>query len=247
MLSVAQYRPQTAPGANPGTNARRFALPGWIMLVVAGLVIVGGIGVYALTRAAASPPASQRTNGVTIYTTPGSSPAQSTRSNSSPVASKHPVLAGTPVRTSILTCSGSSSQRGNFTFSGGVAGTILLSTFQACYSSSISCYTSCSYNSGNGGHTYFGKGQGEIKGVTYEFEFLINPYLGPGAYTSGTSTNVMLMQNNHEWESYGARSNHTSIVVGVNGKTGTIRATISMMSPLYDPASTVSVTGSWSQ
>lgn len=217
------------------------------MLVVAGLVIAGGIGVYALTRAPASPTASRQTSGAATYTTPGGNPAQGTSSNSSPAAGKRPLLAGTPATTSIFTCSGSSSQHGNFTFSGGVAGTMMLSTFQACYSSSTLCYTSCSSKIGSGGHTYFGKGQGEIKGVTYEFEFFINPYTGPGTYTSGTSTNVMLMQNNHEWESYGARSNHTSIVVSINGKTGTIRATISMMSPLYDPTSTVSVTGSWSQ
>jgi len=55
------------------------------------------------------------------------------------------------------------------------------------------------------------------------------------------------MQNNHEWESYGAMSNRTSIVVNANGKTGSIRATISMMSPEFDPTSMVMVTGNWSQ
>jgi len=55
------------------------------------------------------------------------------------------------------------------------------------------------------------------------------------------------MQNNHEWESYGTMSNRTSIVVNANGKTGSIRATISMMSPEFDPTSMVMVTGNWSQ
>ncbi len=251
-LPVVQHRKQRTYGTNSGRHASRVALSRRIMIVIAALVIAGGAGVFAFTQRPTSPGHPQQASGVATHSTSNSSQPQSAvsgsspTSGSSPATSKGPDPAHAPSGTSMFTCSGSSSHSGSFSFTGGVAGTILLSTFQACYSATISCYSACSYKFGSGGHTYFGRAQGKINGITYQFEFLINPYAGPGLYTSTTSTNVVLMQNNHEWESYGAKSNRTSIFVSANGQTGSIRATISMMSPEYDPTSAVTVVGNWS-
>jgi hypothetical protein len=248
-LPVVQHRKQRAYGSIPGRNASRVALPRWIMIVIAVLVIASGVGVFTLTQRSTSPNHPQQARGVATHTTSNGNLTQGVKSGNSPATtSTRPDPSHTPSGTTMFTCSGSSSHSdsGSFTFTGVVAGTILLSTFQACYSATISCYSACSYKFGSGGHTYFGRAEGKINGVTYQFEFLINPYSGPGTYTSTASTNVVLMQNNHEWESYGAKSNRTSILVSANGKTGSIRATISMMSPEYDPTSAVTVIGNWS-
>jgi hypothetical protein len=208
--------------------------------IIAVLVIAGGVAAFALAPHTASP------SSGTSTVSSGDLTRQSIRLGGSPVTNTSP--ARTPGGTNaMLTCSGSGSHTGNFIFTGVVAGTILFSAFEACYSATISCYSACSYASGGGGHTYFGIARGKIGGVTYQFEFLINPYSGPGTYTSTTSASVVLMRNNYEWESYGATSNRTSILVDPQGKTGSIRATISMMSPEFDPASVVTVTGNWSQ
>ncbi len=231
-------------GTYNASAGRKAAALKWTMVVIAALVIVGGVGVFALVSHTASP--SPGTGSVATRTVSSSNLTQSARPGSSPTTSTHP--ANTPKGiNAMLTCSESGSHTGTFTFTGVVAGSISLSTFEACNSAAISCSIACPNASGHGGHTYFGVAQGKIGGVTYQFEFLINPYSGPGTYTSTGSTNVVLMQNNHEWESYGAMSNRTSIVVNANGKTGSIRATISMMSPEFDPTSMVMVTGNWSQ
>ena len=235
---------QKERGAYHASAGRKIAVPKWIMAAILALVIAGGAGVFALMPHTATP--SPGTSSGATRTVSGSNLTQSARPGSSPVSSTHP--ASTPKGTNaMLTCSESGSHRGTFTFTGVVAGTISLSTFEACNSAATSCSIPCSYASEYGNHTYLGRAQGKIGGLTYQFEFLINPYAGSGTYASIGSTNVTLMRNNYEWESYGATSNRTSIVLKADGKTGSIRATISMMSPEFDPTSIVTVTGNWSQ
>jgi hypothetical protein len=242
-VSIQQHREQGTFNANA---SRKVAMPKWIMAVIAVLVIAGGAGAFVLIS---HTPGSSVGKGAT-YTIASNNGTQSatgsTPTGSTPTTNTHAVNTSKGTTTT-LTCSESGSHTGTFTFTGVVAGTISLSTFQACNSAANTCYITCIYASKSGGHTYFGKAQGKINGVTYQFEFLINPYSGPGMYSSTGNTNVVLMRNNYEWETYGATSNHTSIVVNANGKTGSIRATISMMSPQFDPTNMVIVTGNWSQ
>jgi hypothetical protein len=242
-VPVQQHRERRTASASTGGKS---AMLKWMMVAaIAVLVIAGGVGVFALIPRTPSP--SPGKVNVATRTFSGSNVTQ-IPAGSTPTTNTHTVNASKSTTTT-LTCSESGSHTGAFTFTGVVAGSISLSTFQACNSAGNACYITCFYasTSKSGSHTYFGKAQGKIAGVTYEFEFLINPYSGPGTYTSAGSTNVVLMRDNYEWESYGTTSNHTSIVVNANGKTGSIRATISMMSPEFDPTNMVIVTGNWSQ
>ena len=235
---------QKEQGAYHASADRKIAVPKWIMAAILVLVIAGGAGVFALMPHTATP--SSRTSSGATRTVSGSNLTRSARPGSSPISGMLP--ANTPKGTNaMLTCSGGGSHTGTFTFTGAVAGIISLSTFEACNSATTSCFIPCSYAAEHGNHTYLARGQGKIGGLTYQFEFLINPYAGSGTYTSIGSTNVALIRNNYEWESYGTTSNRTSIVLNADGKTGSIRATISMMSPEFDPTSTVTVTGNWSQ
>lgn len=215
-----------------------------MVAAIAILVIAGGVGTFALISH--TPTSSPMSNGATRIVS-GNNGTQN-RTGSTPTTNTHTVNTSKNTTTT-LACSASGSHTGSFTFTGVIAGTIALSTFEACNAAASTCYITCfsASPSKSGSYTYFGKAQGKIDDVTYQFEFLINPYAGPGTYTSTGSTNVLLMHNNYEWESYGAMSNHTSIVVNTNGKTGSIRATISMMSPQFDPTNVVTVTGNWSQ
>ena len=251
-MPVALHKRQRTNGMLSGRNARhnsRFFLPRWLVVAISAIVIAGGAGVFALVQHPASPV--QSTGNGTAHTIFNSSTAQSSRTSSSHASSKSsatntpPGTAHAPSNPKLFTCTGSSSHNGSFTFTGGVAGAIQLSSFQACYSAPFACYSAC-YKPGSGGHTYFGRAQGKINGIIYQFEFFINPYSGPGLYTAASNTNVMLMQSNHEWQSYGSMSNHISISVSANGKSGTLHATISMISPEYDPTSIVTVAGAWS-
>ena len=248
-VSLQQRKGQKTSNANMG---RKIALPKWIMAVIAALIIASGIGVFALTSHNSS--SALEAGRAATHSAPSSNVTQnlnaansSNSSNSSNTINTHPATT-LKSTSSIPTCSGttSSGHTGTFTFTGGIVGTITLSTFEACNSANTSCYVPCLYTSKNGDHTYFGKAQGKISGVTYQFEFFINPYSGPGTYTSTGNINVVLMRNNYEWESYGARSNHANIVVNANEKIGSIHATISMMSPEFNPTSVVIVTGNWS-
>ena len=237
-------REQKEQGAYHASLDRKIAVPKWIMAAILVLVIAGGAGVFALMSHTAT--LSSGTSSGATRTISGSNLTQSARPGSSPISGMLP--ANTPKGTNtMLTCSGKGSHTGTFTFTGVVAGTISLSTFEACSSAATSCFLPCSYTTDHGNHTYLARAQGKIGGLTYQFEFLINPYAGSGTYTSTGSTNVALIRNNYEWESYGATSNRTSIVLKDDGKTGSIRATISMMSPEFDPTSIVTVTGHWSQ
>jgi hypothetical protein len=231
-------------------KGRKAALPAWMLVAaIVMLLIAGGTGVFTLV---AHTPASYagKSNG-TGRTISGSTRTQNRpvgTPGSTPITNTHSVNTSKDTTTT-LACTASGSHTGSFTFSGAVTGTIALSAFEACTSATNTCYITCfsASPSKNGGQTYFGKAQGKIDGVTYQFEFLINPYSGPGTYTSTGNTSVVLIRNNYEWESYGTASNHISIVVSASGKTGTIRATISMMSPQFDPTNVVVVTGNWSE
>lgn len=240
--SAQRYKGQ---GASRGHSGWKIAMPKWMMAVIALLVIASGLGVFALTSHSAFLAAETSRSA----THPSASGTVMQSSNSGKSSAGRTPSANTSKSTSTMpTCSpaGSSSHTGTFTFTGGIAGTISLSTFEACTSATNLCSVTCFSASQNGGHTYFGKVQGKMDGATYQFEFFINPYLGPGTYTSMGNINVVLMRNNYEWENHGASSNHATIVVNANEKIGSMHATISMMSPQFDPTNVVIVTGNWS-
>lgn len=239
-LPIAPY--PSLPVETPGANASRKAtLPAWLLATtIALLVIVGGAGAFALiSHTPVSSPGKSA-----MHTLFGNNGTQN-RTGSTSVTNTHAVITSKNTTTT-LACPLGSSHTASFTFTGAIAGPISLSTFEACNAASSACAITCFSPSNSGSQTYFAKAQGKIDGITYQFEFLINPYEGPGAYTSTGSINVILMRNNYEWESYGATSNHASIIVKPGGKIGSIRATVSMMSPQFDPTNMVIVTGSWS-
>jgi hypothetical protein len=232
-----------APGAFRAIARRRAAVLIGIVAVVAVLVIAMGIGGFAVLARPASPAPSVSRGAARMVTS--STPTPGPRPGSSPTA--HPQPTATPVgTTALLTCTEIGSQTGRFSFSGVVTGALAFTSFQACYSATPLCFSACSPTGTSVGHTFYGKGQGKINGISCEFEFLITPYGGPGTYSARSSINVVLMQNNHEWQSYGAPGNRASIVVNSGGKTGSLRATISMIAPNFDPTSIVTVTGTWS-
>lgn len=219
------------------------------IMSVAVLLIAGSIGMFALMYYTASTPTGTKRNTTNVISSRNSNPTQNVKPGSSPVISTTPTHT-TKSTSTTLTCPVNSSHTGNFTFSGAVTGTISLSTFAVCSLNTNACFLSCSntfHTFQSGGHSYYGNAEGKINGTIYTFEFLINPYLKPDTYTSATNTSVVLMENNHEWESYGVTSNRTSIIVNNNALTGSIHAIISMISPQFDPSNMVMVTGSWSQ
>lgn len=247
------YSPPQQPGPQratqetlPQPEARRKGIaPKWLLGMVAVLlVIAGSAGGYVLLAHSRS--SAPLTSNAATSTAAGShAQTQIVLTGSTPGTSSG--RAYSLQASSLPTCTGGGSHTGNFTFGGAAVGTLSLASFEACYSAPVACYSACwNATAESAGHTYFGRAQGKINGATYTFEFLISPYAGPGTYISIRSTNVVLMQNKNEWSSYGTQTDHTSITVNHDGKTGSIHTTISLITPLYDPTNTVTVIGSWS-
>jgi zinc-ribbon domain len=201
---MPQNPPQFPQQQGTASKASPGSNPRWLLIAIIGVIVivVGGGALALLLHNSSASPNSG--------------------------ASANP----TPRFTPVSSCVGNPSRTANLTFSGDVAGSMVINHFTACGPLTY-----------QGQQAYSGMANGTISGTTYNFIFVALAYNGPGTYTFPKVVATLDKQGTQKTWGIDPTAGGDSITINSDGKSGTLNL------HLFDPTnitSKVSVTGTWS-